>query len=75
MDDGLPRDDRGLQPCGWCGGSIVQPRIGRLRRYCGRNCRELAYRERKTQRRVDVAVEAAVEAAAPESTVVETKRT
>jgi hypothetical protein len=69
MDDGLPRDDRGLRPCEWCGGTIQQPKIGRLRRYCRRTCRELAYRERATRRRIAQAVE---EATAPESSVDET---
>jgi hypothetical protein len=68
MDDGMPRDGQGLRPCAWCGGRIVQPPTGRRREYCGRTCRELAYRERKTQRRVDEAVEAALS----DSTVDET---
>lgn len=58
MGDGMPRDERKLRPCAWCGGRIDQPPIGRLRDYCRRTCRELAYRERKTQRRVDDAVAA-----------------
>lgn len=69
MTEGFPRDETGLQPCDWCGGPIQQPAIGRRRLYCGRTCRELAYRERKTQRRVKEAVKAA---AAPDSTVDET---
>lgn len=74
MGDDLPRGADGLRPCDRCGGPIRQPPIGRRRRYCGRNCRELAYRERRTERRVAGAVEAALAAAAPESTVDETKR-
>lgn len=68
----MPRDESGLRPCEWCGGPIQQPPAGRRRRYCSRTHRELAYRERKTQRRVDQAVTAAVEARDSESTVDET---
>lgn len=57
------------RPCEWCGGPVVVSPIGRRRLYCGRTCRELAYRERRTQRRIA----AAVEAVRSESTVDETK--
>ncbi|MGW3921352.1 hypothetical protein [Streptomyces sp. NPDC005093] len=56
MGDGLSRDERGLLPCAWCGGRIEQGPIGRLRDYCRRTCREMAYRERVTQRRIDEAL-------------------
>lgn len=59
MDDGMPRDANGLRPCEWCGATIRQPATGRRRRYCGRTHRELAYRERKTQRRIGEALQAA----------------
>jgi hypothetical protein len=56
--------------CEWCGGRIEQPATGRRRLYCGRTHRELAYRERKTQRRIGEAVD---QAAALDSSVVETR--
>lgn len=59
MADSLPRDEHGLQPCDWCAGPLVQPPTGRRRRYCSRTHRELAYRERKTQRRIGDALAAA----------------
>lgn len=73
MGDGLPRGADGLEPCGWCGGAILQPPIGRRRRYCSRTHRELAYRQRRTARLVDTAVQAAVEAVRSESSVDETE--
>jgi len=57
-DDGFPRDESGLRGCEWCGGRIVQPATGRRRRYCKPGHREMAYRARATQRRVDEAVKA-----------------
>lgn len=62
MGDGLPRDERRLRVCAWCGGPIEQPTIGRLRDYCRRTHRELAYRERVTQRRIDEALAAVLAA-------------
>lgn len=44
--------------CEWCGGDVEQPATGRRRLYCRRTCRELAYRERKTRRRIEEALEA-----------------
>jgi hypothetical protein len=58
VGDRMPRDERKLLPCAWCGGRIDQPPIGRLRDYCRRTCREFAYRERKTQQRIADAVAA-----------------
>ena len=55
MGDDMPRR---LRLCEWCSSTIQQPRIGRRRVYCGRTCRELAYRERKTQRRMEEAAAA-----------------
>jgi hypothetical protein len=55
---GMPKDDAGLDPCDWCGGPIKQPATGRRRRYCRHSHRELAYRERRTQRRIGEAVRA-----------------
>jgi predicted nucleic acid-binding Zn ribbon protein len=65
MNGDLPRGADGLLPCDRCGEPITQPPTGRRRRYCSRNCRELAYRERKTRRLIAAAVEAAVEQLAP----------
>jgi hypothetical protein len=48
----------GLQGCEWCGGPIRQPATGRRRRYCKPGHREMAYRERRTQRRIGEAVDA-----------------
>lgn len=73
MGNGMPRDADGLDPCDWCGGPIRQPATGRRRRYCSRTHRELAYRERKTVRRVDEAVVQAVAAVRPDSSVDETR--
>lgn len=58
MSGELPRDAAGGTVCEWCAGPMVQPAVGRRRRYCGRSCRELAYRERRTQRRIAEAVQA-----------------
>jgi hypothetical protein len=58
-DDGMPRDSRGLRPCGWCGGRIDQPKIGRLRDYCSQSCRQRAYEDRREAGRIAVAVEIA----------------
>jgi hypothetical protein len=58
-DDGMPRDSRGLRPCGWCGGRIDQPKVGRLRDYCSRNCRQRAYEDRREADRIAAAVEIA----------------
>jgi hypothetical protein len=61
----IPRDDRGLRGCAWCGEPIRnQPATGRLRDYCSRTHRELAYRARKQQAAIDAAVAAALAAAA-----------
>ncbi|MBV9026050.1 MAG: hypothetical protein JO362_20200 [Streptomycetaceae bacterium] len=66
MNDGMPRDHRGLRPCAWCGQTIRhQPPTGRLREYCKAGCRELAYRERRTQRRIAEAVKAATTQVSP----------
>jgi hypothetical protein len=57
MSDGLPRDERGLRVCGWCGEPIRnQPAIGRLRDYCKQGCREMAYRARREQGLIAAAV-------------------
>lgn len=48
-----------MQGCGWCGGPIVQPPQGRRRLYCKAGHREMAYRARATQRRVDEALKSA----------------
>jgi hypothetical protein len=57
MSDGLPRDDRGLRVCGWCGEPIRnQPATGRLRDYCKQGCREMAYRARREQGLIAAAV-------------------
>lgn len=63
------RDADGNLLCDRCHGPIEQPATGRRRLYCGRTCRELAYRVRKQERAIDEAVAAA---AAPVSSVVET---
>jgi hypothetical protein len=63
------RDSEGNLLCDRCHGPIVQPSTGRRRLYCGRTCRELAYRERSRQAAIDKAVKAAT---APVSSVVET---
>lgn len=47
-----PRTTDGAKLCAWCGGPIRQSGVGRSRDYCGRTCRELAYRERATQKRI-----------------------
>lgn len=73
MANGMPKDQNGLDPCDWCGGPIQQPATGRRRRYCSRTHRELAYRERKTVRRVDEAVAAATAPTPPDTSVVETR--
>jgi len=70
--DGFPQDETGLRACEWCGGLMRQPPTGRRRRYCSRTHRELAYRERKTQRRIGEAVAAAVPPPRPDSSVDET---
>lgn len=62
---------RGPIACDRCGGRIEQPATGRRRRYCGRTCRELAYRVRKTDRAVSDALEAAGVDPHPVSSVVE----
>jgi hypothetical protein len=64
------RDSEGNLLCDRCHGPIVQPSTGRRRLYCGRTCRELAYRERSRQAAIDEAVKAAT---APVSSVVETR--
>lgn len=51
------RDADGNLLCDRCHGPIVQPPTGRRRLYCGRNCREQAYRARATQRRIAEAVD------------------
>jgi hypothetical protein len=45
-----PRTPDGDKLCAWCGGSIRQSGVGRSRDYCSRTCREMAYRERRTQK-------------------------
>lgn len=58
-DDGMPRDSRGLRPCGWCGNRIDQPKVGRLRDYCSQSCRQRAYEGRREAGRIAAAVEIA----------------
>jgi hypothetical protein len=53
------RDADGNLLCDRCHGPIVQPPTGRRRLYCGRTCREMAYRERATQDRINDALKAA----------------
>jgi hypothetical protein len=65
--------NHGPLACDRCGGRIEQPATGRRRRYCGRTCRELAYRTRDKDRAVTRALEAAGVPAAPDSSVVETR--
>ncbi|WP_424712484.1 hypothetical protein [Kitasatospora acidiphila] len=60
MSDDYPTDERGLRRCARCGEKVQQPATGRLRDYCGRTCRELAYRERRTGRLIAEAVTAAL---------------
>jgi len=63
------------RPCAWCGKPVRQHGIGRTKEYCGRTCRELAYRARKQERLIGEAVARAVAAAPPsDSSVVETAR-
>lgn len=52
MKHETPRDADGAKVCAWCGGPIKQSGVGRSRDYCGRTHRELAYRERATQKRI-----------------------
>ncbi|MFJ4412572.1 hypothetical protein [Streptomyces sp. NPDC088910] len=57
MSDGLPRDERGLRVCGWCGEPIRnQPATGRLRDYCKQGHREMAYRARRESGLIAAAV-------------------
>jgi hypothetical protein len=66
------RDSEGNLLCDRCHGPIVQPSTGRRRLYCGRTCREMAYRERATQDRINDALKAAGVDPDPVSSVVET---
>lgn len=63
--------NRGPLACDRCGERIEQPATGRRRLYCGRTCRELAYRARATDQKVTDALKAAGVSAAPDSSVVE----
>ncbi|WP_164255318.1 hypothetical protein [Streptomyces sp. S4.7] len=56
MKHETPRDTSGAKVCAWCGGPIKQSGVGRSRDYCGRTHRELAYRERATQKRIAQAI-------------------
>lgn len=60
-----------MRTCEWCGESFRPGPIGRAPLYCRRTCRELAYRERRTRRRIAEALEAA---AASDSSVDESVR-
>ncbi|MDX3059607.1 hypothetical protein PV394_31495 [Streptomyces sp. NE06-03E] len=66
------------QPCAWCGEPVRQSGIGRTRKFCGRTCRELSYRDRKQDRAVKAAVAQALAAArvqpSSDSSVVETTK-
>lgn len=74
------------RPCDRCGGPVQQPPTGRRRLYCGRTCRELAYRARARERAIADALLAAglapvsstdatpAVAAIPVTSVVETGR-
>ncbi|MFE3866132.1 hypothetical protein ACFXPT_37835 [Streptomyces goshikiensis] len=62
-----PRASDGARLCAWCGGEVKQAGIGRAKEYCKQGCRELAYRERKAQKRIADAV-AAVTASLVSST-------
>ncbi|MFD3511223.1 hypothetical protein [Nocardia sp. NPDC058666] len=55
-----PRASDGTTLCAWCGGPVRQSGVGRKREYCKQGCRELAYRERRQQKRIAEAVAAAV---------------
>ncbi|MEW1798159.1 hypothetical protein [Streptomyces niveus] len=52
MKHETPRTPDGAKLCAWCGGPIKQSGVGRSKDYCGRTHRELAYRERATQKRI-----------------------
>jgi hypothetical protein len=45
-------DDDLTRLCQWCGKSFRLGTVGRRAVYCGRTCREYAYRERRTQKRI-----------------------
>jgi hypothetical protein len=47
MSDELPTTTEGQRPCDWCGEPVVQPRMGRTRRYCQRSHRQRAYEARR----------------------------
>lgn len=47
------------QLCAWCGEPFRQNGVGRARVYCKQSCRELAYRDRKTDRLIAEALAAA----------------
>lgn len=51
--------NRGPLACDRCGGPVEQPPTGRRRLYCGRTCRELAYRARARDEAIREALKAA----------------
>ncbi|MCZ4103850.1 hypothetical protein O3W51_48250, partial [Streptomyces sp. H39-C1] len=55
-----PRGDGGAKLCAWCGGTIRQGGIGRSRDYCKAGCRQRAYEERRSAKRVAAALAAAL---------------
>jgi hypothetical protein len=58
IDPGGKMGNNGPVACDRCGERIEQPATGRRRLYCGRNCRELAYRARSKDQAVRDALKA-----------------
>jgi hypothetical protein len=61
---GMSDDEDLTRLCQWCGRAFRLGTTGRRAVYCGRSCRELAYRERRTRRLIAQAVAQATAGAA-----------